>query len=161
MKKCSRRDETFGLYDDIDVFDPVDVEWAVATRVQADRDVVIISGRMYTGRDAVHAHLMKHEPEVDLRGSVLYHCGPVSLKEGDRWRMNAAGPTTSSREEPYQADIIQRFGIRAIIGKGGMVGNVIRMSPPLNISKTDVDQALRMMDKALSQVGKQAVAVGA
>ena len=47
-------------------------------------DVVMISGRMFTGRDAVHSHLMKHEPPVDLRGSVLYHCGPVVVKEGDR-----------------------------------------------------------------------------
>ena len=43
-----------------------------------------ISGRVYTGRDAVHAHLMKHEPPVDLRGGVLYHCGPVVVKEGRR-----------------------------------------------------------------------------
>ena len=47
-------------------------------------DVVLVSGRMYTGRDAVHAHLMKHEPPVDLRGGVLYHCGPVVVKEGER-----------------------------------------------------------------------------
>ena len=83
-------------------------------------DVVLISGRMYTGRDAIHSYLMKHEPEVDLRGSVLYHCGPVMLKEGDGWRVNAAGPTTSIREEPYQAEIIKRYGVRAVIGKGGM-----------------------------------------
>jgi len=83
-------------------------------------DVVLISGEVYTGRDAVHAHLMKHAPPVDLRGAVLYHCGPVMLKEGDRWTVKAAGPTTSSREEPYQADIIRNYGIRAVIGKGGM-----------------------------------------
>ena len=83
-------------------------------------DVVLVSGRVYTGRDAVHAHLMKHEPPVDLNGSVLYHCGPVVAKEGDRWRVTAAGPTTSIREEPYQADIIRRYGVRAVIGKGGM-----------------------------------------
>jgi fumarate hydratase class I len=83
-------------------------------------DVVLISGRMYTGRDAVHAHLMKHAPEVDLNGAVLYHCGPVVAKEGDRWTVTAAGPTTSIREEPYQADIIRQFGVRVVIGKGGM-----------------------------------------
>ena len=83
-------------------------------------DVVLISGRVYTGRDAVHAHLMKHEPPVDLRGGVLYHCGPVVLKEGDGWRVTAAGPTTSIREEPYQADILERYGVRVVIGKGGM-----------------------------------------
>ncbi len=83
-------------------------------------DVVMISGRMFTGRDAVHAHLMKHEPPVDLRGSVLYHCGPVVQKDGDAWRVTAAGPTTSIREEPYQGEIIRRYGVRAVIGKGGM-----------------------------------------
>jgi fumarate hydratase class I len=83
-------------------------------------DVVLISGRMFTGRDAVHAHLMKHEPPVDLHGAVLYHCGPVVMKEGDGWRVTAAGPTTSIREEPYQADILKRYGVRVVIGKGGM-----------------------------------------
>jgi fumarate hydratase, class I len=83
-------------------------------------DVVLISGRIVTGRDAVHAHLVKHEPPVDLQGSVLYHCGPVVAKDGETWRVTAAGPTTSIREEPYQAEIIRRYGVRAVIGKGGM-----------------------------------------
>jgi fumarate hydratase, class I len=83
-------------------------------------DVVMISGRMFTGRDAVHSHLMKHEPPVDLRGAVLYHCGPVAVKSGDGWTINAAGPTTSIREEPYQGEIIKRYGVRVVIGKGGM-----------------------------------------
>ena len=88
-------------------------------------DVVLLSGPMFTGRDAVHSYLMKHDPPVDLRGSVLYHCGPVVVKEGgtggdDGWRVTAAGPTTSIREEPYQGEIIKRYGVRAIIGKGGM-----------------------------------------
>ena len=83
-------------------------------------DVVMISGRMFTGRDAVHSHLMKNPPPVDLNGSVLYHCGPVVVKEGETWRVTAAGPTTSIREEPYQAEIIKRYGVRAVIGKGGM-----------------------------------------
>jgi fumarate hydratase class I len=83
-------------------------------------DVVLVSGRMFTGRDAVHSHLMKHAPPVDLTGSVLYHCGPVVVKEGEGWRVTAAGPTTSIREEPYQGEIIKRYGVRAVIGKGGM-----------------------------------------
>jgi fumarate hydratase class I len=83
-------------------------------------DVVLISGEMFTGRDAVHAHLMKNPPPVDMRGSVLYHCGPVMLKEGEKWTVKAAGPTTSIREEPYQADVIRKYGVRAVIGKGGM-----------------------------------------
>src|SRR6187401_2098870 len=52
-------------------------------------DVVLISGRAFTGRDAVHHHLMSHEPPVDLRGAVLYHCGPVVKQEGDRWTVTA------------------------------------------------------------------------
>jgi fumarate hydratase class I len=83
-------------------------------------DVVLISGEMYTGRDAVHAYLMKNPPPVDLHGAVLYHCGPVMLKEGETWTVKAAGPTTSIREEPYQAHVIREYGVRAVIGKGGM-----------------------------------------
>ncbi len=84
-------------------------------------DVVLIDGEMFTGRDAIHAHLMKHDPPVDMQGSVLYHCGPVMMKQSDgSWVMKAGGPTTSSREEPYQAHVIGKYGVRAVIGKGGM-----------------------------------------
>ncbi|WP_031499356.1 FumA C-terminus/TtdB family hydratase beta subunit [Bryobacter aggregatus] len=83
-------------------------------------DVVLIRGRVYTGRDAVHAHLMKTPPPMDLNGQIIYHCGPVMLKTGETWQVKAAGPTTSSREEPYQATIIEKYGVRAVIGKGGM-----------------------------------------
>jgi fumarate hydratase class I len=83
-------------------------------------DVVLIRGEVYTGRDAVHAYLMKNPPPVDLHGAVLYHCGPVMLQSGGKWTVKAAGPTTSIREEPYQADVIKRYGVRAVIGKGGM-----------------------------------------
>jgi fumarate hydratase, class I len=82
-------------------------------------DLVLISGEMFTGRDAVHAHLMKNEPPVNLQGAALYHCGPVVLKNGN-YQIKAAGPTTSIREEPYQGEIIKRYGVRAVIGKGGM-----------------------------------------
>ncbi len=92
----------------------------VAVRRLRVGDVVLISGEVFTGRDAVHAHLMKNPPPVSLEGAVLYHCGPVMLKEGDGWVVKAAGPTTSSREEPYQAAIIEKYGVRAVIGKGGM-----------------------------------------
>ncbi len=84
-------------------------------------DVVLINGAMYTGRDALHKYLINHDSPVDLQGQVIYHCGPVMLKEADgTWRVRAAGPTTSIREEPYQAGIIRKFGVRAVIGKGGM-----------------------------------------
>src|SRR5579862_1544533 len=88
-------------------------------------DVVLVNGEMYTGRDAVHAHLMKHPPPADLRGAVLYHCGPVMLKQGDEWTVKAAGPTTSIREEPYQGHVIRNYGVRAVIGKGGMGKNTL------------------------------------
>jgi tartrate/fumarate subfamily iron-sulfur-dependent hydro-lyase beta chain len=87
-------------------------------------DAVEISGILFTGRDAVHKYL--HEggglpPEVNLRDGILYHCGPVVIKdEQGRWKVTAAGPTTSIREEPYQGQIIEQFGLRGVIGKGGM-----------------------------------------
>src|SRR6202165_2516115 len=83
-------------------------------------DLVLIHGDIYTGRDNVHAYLMKNPSPADLNGCVLYHCGPVMLKQGDEWKVKAAGPTTSNREEPYQADVIKKYGVRAVIGKGGM-----------------------------------------
>jgi len=83
-------------------------------------DLALVTGKIYTGRDEVHKYLMEHESPADLRGGLLYHCGPVMLKENGRWVATAAGPTTSSREEPYQADIIRRCGLRAVMGKGGM-----------------------------------------
>ncbi|MFV8828269.1 fumarate hydratase [Alkalihalobacterium sp. APHAB7] len=84
-------------------------------------DVVIINGMMHTGRDAIHHHLMDHDAPIDLNGQVIYHCGPVMLKDDQgEWHVKAAGPTTSIREEPYQGDIMKKFGIRAVIGKGGM-----------------------------------------
>ena len=87
-------------------------------------DEVQINGVIFTGRDAVHKYL--HEggelpPGVDLKGGIIYHCGPVMMKQADgSWKCTAAGPTTSIREEPYQAEIIGHFGVRGVIGKGGM-----------------------------------------
>jgi fumarate hydratase class I len=87
-------------------------------------DEVAITGVLFTGRDAVHKYL--HEggklPQgLSLRDSIIYHCGPVVLKdETGQWKVVAAGPTTSIREEPYQWQIIRDFGIRGVIGKGGM-----------------------------------------
>lgn len=87
-------------------------------------DEVLISGVIYTGRDAVHKYL--HEggqlpPGVSLRDGILYHCGPVVMKQDDgSWKATAAGPTTSTREEPYQWQVIRDFGLRGVIGKGGM-----------------------------------------
>src|ERR1051326_1055824 len=87
-------------------------------------DEVSLSGRLFTGRDAVHKYLHeggKLPPGVNLRDGILYHCGPVVIKdEKDNWKCVAAGPTTSIREEPYQWQIIRDLGLRGVIGKGGM-----------------------------------------
>ena len=83
-------------------------------------DVVLLNGMLHMGRDVLHHHLVSHDSPVDLKGGAIYHCGPVMLKEGAKWEVKAAGPTTSIREEPYQGDIIRKFGVRAVIGKGGM-----------------------------------------
>jgi fumarate hydratase class I len=83
-------------------------------------DIVLLSGMICTGRDAVHKYLHKGGDLPMIRGGVIYHCGPVVLEQNDGYRVVAAGPTTSIREEPYQADVIERFGIKAVIGKGGM-----------------------------------------
>ncbi len=87
-------------------------------------DEVLINGTLFTGRDAVHKYLYdggQLPAGVSLNGGILYHCGPVIIKdEQGKWKCVAAGPTTSIREEPYQAQIIRDLGLRGVIGKGGM-----------------------------------------
>lgn len=87
-------------------------------------DFVQISGLMYTGRDAAHAYLIEEvrsEYQERLRDRIIYHCGPVVRRKADgNWEFISAGPTTSIREEVYQADVLERYGLRGIIGKGGM-----------------------------------------
>lgn len=99
-------------------------------------DQVRLFGTVVTARDAAHAfmkdtffHGMIAEGDREVHdalkrlwaGGVMYHCGPVVGKDdAGRWRFVSAGPTTSTREEPYEADVIAYFGLRAVIGKGGM-----------------------------------------
>jgi len=99
-------------------------------------DLVTISGTMITGRDAGHKYLIENfvesspseaeKPYGDklyplLENGIIYHCGPVVRQDDEgNWHVVAAGPTTSIREEPYQGRIIEHFGVRAVIGKGGM-----------------------------------------
>ena len=87
-------------------------------------DEVLISGVVFTGRDAVHKYLHeggKLPAGVSLKDGIIYHCGPVMMKQPDgSWKCTAAGPTTSIREEPYLGQIIHDFGVRGVIGKGGM-----------------------------------------
>jgi fumarate hydratase subunit beta len=88
-------------------------------------DVVSLSGVIYTGRDEVHLRALEmhergEELPVDLKGAALYHCGPIVKKVNDRWIVVAAGPTTSTRMNSLEPKFIETFGVRAIIGKGGM-----------------------------------------
>ena len=99
---------------------------------------VTLSGVMVTGRDTVHKWMMEtfikktRAPQGDdvqvykelkklLNGAVIYHCGPVvSGLDTKEYKFVAAGPTTSIREEPYQADVMKHFNLKGVIGKGGM-----------------------------------------
>ncbi len=88
-------------------------------------DIVYITGTIITARDAAHRRMLTYLKEgkplpVDLRGGVIYHCGPVVRKTDESWEVIAAGPTTSARMELYEADVIKNFGVRMIVGKGGM-----------------------------------------
>lgn len=86
-------------------------------------DEVSLNGIMVLGRDNAHAWMHKEKPDEIrdlLKGTVIYHCGPVVKKVDDEWVFVAAGPTTSIREEPYQGDVLKEYGLRGVIGKGGM-----------------------------------------
>jgi fumarate hydratase subunit beta len=86
-------------------------------------DEAAISGTIVTARDAAHKLMVERRPEFlkdRLGGGIIYHCGPIVRKEGDQWKIVSAGPTTSIREEPYEAAVIREYGVRGIIGKGGM-----------------------------------------
>jgi fumarate hydratase class I len=84
--------------------------------------LVELTGTIWTARDAAHRYLANPDNEAPFAaaGAVFYHCGPVIVGEAGDWRVTAAGPTTSIREEPYMARLIERYGLRGIIGKGGM-----------------------------------------
>ncbi|MBN8656139.1 MAG: fumarate hydratase C-terminal domain-containing protein [Anaerolineae bacterium] len=107
-------------------------------------DSVAISGMMITGRDAAHKWMIDtfikktRPPQGDdlqvyeelkklLNGSIIYHCGPVvtGLDTKD-YKFIAAGPTTSIREEPYQADVMKHFNVKGVIGKGGMGAKTLK-----------------------------------
>jgi fumarate hydratase subunit beta len=84
-------------------------------------DMVLLSGKLFTGRDAIHKYLHEGNPSpVSLQDQIIYHCGPVVLEENNGYRVVAAGPTTSIREEPYQWEVMRDHGILGVIGKGGM-----------------------------------------
>lgn len=88
-------------------------------------DMVLLKGTIVTGRDRVHKYLVENKPKkedlpFDLAGTVLYHCGPVMKKTEAGYQVVSAGPTTSMRVEMYEADVIRQYGLRGVMGKGGM-----------------------------------------
>ena len=87
-------------------------------------DEVSLSGTIVTARDQAHKLMIEEKPDFireDLMESVIYHCGPVVKQdEKGEWSFVSAGPTTSAREEPYQADVVCEYTVRGVIGKGGM-----------------------------------------
>lgn len=87
-------------------------------------DEVLLSGVIVTARDRAHKYMVEKRPDEVreiLKDTVIYHCGPVMKKHpGGEWEVVAAGPTTSIREEPYQADVMEEYKVRGVIGKGGM-----------------------------------------
>jgi fumarate hydratase subunit beta len=107
-------------------------------------EAVELTGTMVTGRDAAHKWMIEtfvkktrpmqgddaqvyEELKKLLSGSVIYHCGPVvSGLDTKEYKFIAAGPTTSIREEPYQADVMKHFNIKGIIGKGGMGAKTLK-----------------------------------
>ncbi len=84
-------------------------------------EAVSITGLIHTGRDKFHKFFADGgKIPVDFQDGALYHCGPVVVGEPGAWRVVAAGPTTSVRENPYEPEFIRQSGVRLIIGKGGM-----------------------------------------
>ncbi|MGQ9788683.1 MAG: FumA C-terminus/TtdB family hydratase beta subunit [Candidatus Hadarchaeaceae archaeon] len=84
-------------------------------------DLVIINGLVFTARDKAYARVISGEkPPIDLRGAVVYHCGPLARRTDRGWQIISAGPTTSARLDPMQVDFIKSTGIGALIGKGGV-----------------------------------------
>ena len=87
-------------------------------------DEVLLTGRMVLSRDMGHKFMVEKKPDwlrPILDEAVIYHCGPVVARHDDgHWSFVSAGPTTSIREEPYQADVLETYTVRGVIGKGGM-----------------------------------------
>jgi fumarate hydratase subunit beta len=88
-------------------------------------DVLYVTGTIVTARDQAHRRALELAKEgkklpIDLRGLAVFHCGPIMKKEGDKWIAVAAGPTTSTRMDIFEDEFIKNFGVRVVIGKGGM-----------------------------------------
>jgi len=88
-------------------------------------DTIYITGTMVTARDQAHRRALElakkgEKIPIDLKGLAVFHCGPIVKKEGDKWIAVAAGPTTSTRMDIFEDEFIKTFGVRVVVGKGGM-----------------------------------------
>ena len=88
-------------------------------------DRVLVSGEIVTARDRAHRFLVEEVAPgslpFKLSGGVIYHAGPLARRRADgSWEVLACGPTTSSRMNIYTPLLLKNFGVRAVIGKGGM-----------------------------------------
>ena len=83
-------------------------------------DVIYITGEVVLARDEAHKKLLEEGAPLDLKGAVIYHCGPVVTKVNGEWKVIAAGPTTSIRMEIFEDKFIEKFHPAIIVGKGGM-----------------------------------------
>lgn len=79
-------------------------------------DNVLLSGKMYTGRDAAHKRFSESESlPFDPNGQTIYYVGPTPQKPG--YPIGSAGPTTSTRMDPYTTLLLEK-GLKGMIGKG-------------------------------------------
>lgn len=88
-------------------------------------DVVYLQGSVFTMRDKAHNRLFKASDEgepigPELRNKAVWHCGPVMQKTPDGWEASAAGSTTSFRFSNVTPRLLSEFGVKALIGKGGL-----------------------------------------
>jgi len=88
-------------------------------------DIFYITGTIVTARDQAHRRALEYlrqgkQLPINLEGLAIFHCGPVVSREGERWIVLAAGPTTSTRMDIFGDEIIKKLKVRVIIGKGGM-----------------------------------------
>lgn len=95
------------------------------------RDTVTVNGTIFGIRDATQIRLFdqKQEPPVDLTGAICLHTAPSLRKVGDKWEKICIGTTTSTRMERFTPPLIEKYGVRAIVGKAGLLeGSLEAMS---------------------------------
>ena len=88
-------------------------------------DVIYITGTVFTARDEAHERALEMAKKgeampINFENLAVYHCGPVVRKIGEEWEIVAAGPTTSTRMDIFEAEFIKTVNVNVVVGKGGM-----------------------------------------